>query len=167
MRSLQRLLVLLSLPCAVGADDPRSATLGVQLEGILPPSSATQAWVLPRQLQPVSTEIATGRLLLHRRGCTGCHDLDLPSYPHPRGPALDKIGRKTDATWLDLWLQDPSSYLPHSRMPRLRLGDASRARLVSWLATLGAPDSLTQATSLQEPAAGDAYRGGRLFAGLQ
>ena len=44
-------------------------------------------------------------------------------------------------------------------MPRLRLGDASRARLVSWLATLGAPDSLTQATSLQEPAAGDAYRG--------
>ena len=50
-----------------------------------------------RPPKPVSAQIAAGRLLLHRRGCTGCHDLDLPTYPHPRGPDLGSIGRKTRA----------------------------------------------------------------------
>lgn len=68
---------------------------GVRVGTVLPAPVPERR--LQRPPKPVSAQIAAGRLLLHRRGCTGCHDLDLPTYPHPRGPDLGSIGRKTRA----------------------------------------------------------------------
>ncbi|HJP32221.1 MAG TPA: multiheme c-type cytochrome [Candidatus Latescibacteria bacterium] len=166
-------LLLCALLCAlpVGADDdPLTLSRGVHLLGDHE-TGFTQPF-LPRLPEPEPVDIASGRLLLHRLGCTGCHDLDLPSYPHPRGPGLDRLGRKTHAAWLDLWLRDPTAYLPQSRMPRVQLGDAARARIVSWLADLGRldpmePSPVGDQAAGDEPPVGDAYRGGRLFEGLQ
>ena len=59
-------------------------------------------------------------------------------------------------------MRDPTGYLPNSRMPRVRLGDAARMRIVAWLSGLGRADSLSAV-----PPVGDAYRGGRLFESLQ
>ena len=68
---------------------------GVRVGTVLPAPVPERR--LQRPPKPVSAQIAAGRLLLHRRGCTGCHDLDLPTYPHPREPDLGSIGRKTRA----------------------------------------------------------------------
>ena len=146
---------------ATGEPDPRVAAWGVRLEGLRPtPTPGHISLVTPN---PATAGAAAGRLLLHRKGCTGCHDLDLPAYPHTSGPDLAGIGRKTHPGWLNLWLSDPTSYLPHSRMPRIRLGNAARARLVAWLTSLGSPDALSS-----PPLTGaDVYRGGRLFDALQ
>ena len=73
----------------------RALVRGVRVGTVLPAPVPERR--LQRPPKPVSAQIAAGRLLLHRRGCTGCHDLDLPTYPHPRGPDLGSIGRKTRA----------------------------------------------------------------------
>lgn len=162
---LTTLAILLSL-AALGAD-PHEAARDVTLTGTRPPAPSPGPPLLTPVPEPVP--VTAGRLLLHRRGCTGCHDLDLPAYPHDHGPALDHIGAKTHPAWLELWLRDPTLYLPHSRMPRVRLGDAARSRLVLWLAQLGPTDSADETAGADETQTADAdvYRGGRLFDGLR
>lgn len=149
---------------SVPGSDPLEAVRNVTLAGRRAPAAPPHTPLL--RPVPAPDSLAAGRLLLHRRGCTGCHDLDVPAYPHRRGPDLDHIGSKTHPAWLDLWLREPTRYLPESRMPRVRMGDASRSRLVTWLGQLGrvAPGSDTLDTSAVET---DVYRGGRLFEGLQ
>lgn len=151
------ILLCLVLLLPVWGQDPRSLTLGVHIDGEL----ALEPIPPAVNLTPSADPQADGRMLLHRTGCIGCHDLDLPGYPHDRGPDLDRIGAKTHASWLDLWLRDPTAYLPRSRMPRIALGDSSRRHLVAWLAGLGhesRPDSVVP---------GDPYRGAQLFEGYQ
>lgn len=154
-------LLLPALPRDAPAADAAEAdgSLGVRLEGSLTPPAA--AYRLDAPLVS-DREAAAGRLLLHRRGCTGCHDLDLPAYPHTRGPRLDGIGGRTHAGWLDLWLREPTAYLPASRMPRVALGDSARSRLVAWLSHLG-PEPPADSSSI----AGDPYRGQQLFEALR
>ena len=91
MYRLSALLLLLTLPVAA-AEPLRKLSLGVRIDGgsqalpLAPPVSQFLAAPLP-------IAVAAGRLLLHRRGCTDCHDLDVPAYPHTRGPDLDLMGR--------------------------------------------------------------------------
>jgi cytochrome c2 len=165
---LHQLLVLLlpGLPAAaIGEPDPQAAAHDVRLEGAAPAPVPPPTHLLTPVPEPAAT--VTGRLLLHRRGCTSCHDLELPAYPHVRGPDLDEIGQKTQPGWLELWLRDPVDYLPHSRMPRVLLGDAARTRLVAWLSHLGRTVPVSSPSPLPTLTDADVYRGGRLFDSLQ
>ena len=91
MYRLSALLLLLTLPVAA-AEPLRTLSLGVRIDGgsqalpLAPPVSQLLA-------APAPIAVAAGRLLLYRKGCTGCHDLDVPAYLHTRGPDLDLMGR--------------------------------------------------------------------------
>ncbi len=52
------------------------------------------------------------------------------------GPALDGIGAKFDADYLDKWLADPQSIRPGTTMPKMPMTDAERAEIVTYLSGL-------------------------------
>lgn len=106
--------------------------------------------------------LAAGRALLHRRGCTTCHGLDIPGTGVQKGKDLAGIAAKASVAWLDAWLADPFTYLPDSKMPQVQLDADERAAVVAFLAGLEADGPLPV-----PPQAGDPYRGGRLFAQQQ
>lgn len=110
-------------------------------------------------LAPPPTDSAAGRVLLHRRGCVTCHDLDVPLRGLDRGPSLRAVGLKVTATWLDQWLRDPFEYLRHSRMPRVELSPSERRDVVAWLRQ-PPPDLGLPVLPAGRP---DPYRGRRLL----
>lgn len=66
--------------------------------------------------------------------CIACHSL------HGKGgvvgPALDRVGSKFDAAYLDRWLRNPQAVKPGTAMPKLPLTDAERGALVHFLSAL-------------------------------
>ena len=74
-------------------------------------------------------------------GCVACHAMDdYKSDPNMRlkegnafGANLNKEGSKVTAPWLFDWLKNPKNYLPHSRMPSLRLTDEEAADLTAYI----------------------------------
>lgn len=63
--------------------------------------------------------------------CIACHALG--GKGGVVGPALDKVGGKYDAAYLDKWLKDPQGVKPGTAMPKLPLSDAERGDLVRFL----------------------------------
>ena len=49
------------------------------------------------------------------------------------GPALDRVGDRLQADYLERWLRDPPSVKPGTLMPRLPLTDAQVSELVAFL----------------------------------
>ncbi len=66
--------------------------------------------------------------------CTACHSLG--GKGGAVGPALDGVGSRRDAAYLDSWLKDPLIVKPGTLMPKLPLTDAERAELVGYLSQL-------------------------------
>lgn len=64
--------------------------------------------------------------------CQACHALG--GKGGVVGPALDKVGTKYDAAYLEKWLKDPQGVKPGTAMPKLPLSDAERSELVRFLA---------------------------------
>lgn len=64
--------------------------------------------------------------------CSSCHQLG--GSGGAVGPALDGVGTRRDAAWIDTWLKDPNQVKPGTTMPKLPLSDAERQELVSFLA---------------------------------
>lgn len=64
--------------------------------------------------------------------CASCHSIK--GAGGGVGPALDGVGTKYDAAWLDRWLQDPNAVKPGTTMPKLPMTEAQRAELVAFLA---------------------------------
>jgi nitric oxide reductase subunit C len=64
--------------------------------------------------------------------CQACHALG--GKGGVVGPALDKVGTKYDAAYLEKWLKDPQGVKPGTAMPKLPLSDAERGELVRFLA---------------------------------
>ena len=110
-----------------------------------------------------SAELASGQILLHRHGCTTCHQLAVPGPTATPAPRLDAIGHKLDAAWLSAWLQNPFAYAPASKMPVVVLTSDERDALIAFLLSQ-APQHQTP-TIPERPA--DPYRGGDLFKSLQ
>ncbi len=52
------------------------------------------------------------------------------------GPALDGVGSRRDAKYLNQWLRDPQSLKPGALMPKLPLSDADVEALVKYLSDL-------------------------------
>ncbi len=66
--------------------------------------------------------------------CMACHKLG--GTGGVVGPALDGVGKKYDAEYLDRWLKDPPSVKAGTTMPKLPLTDNERQELVRFLASL-------------------------------
>jgi nitric oxide reductase subunit C len=66
--------------------------------------------------------------------CVVCHALG--GQGGQTGPALDTVGARFDAAYLERWLRDPNAVRPGTRMPRLPLNDAQIRELVPFLSQL-------------------------------
>jgi mono/diheme cytochrome c family protein len=82
---------------------------------------------------PQAPRLAEGRRLIEESGCVSCHEIPGFEGTTFRGPALDSVGYKVRAGWLQGWLKDPKAYLPHSRMGNFRLADAEIVSLAALL----------------------------------
>ncbi len=82
---------------------------------------------------PDAPRLAEGRRLIIEWGCFSCHDIPGFEGLTFRGPALDSIGYKVRPGWLSVWLGDPKSYLPQSRMGKFRLSPDEIANLQGFL----------------------------------
>lgn len=63
--------------------------------------------------------------------CSSCHSIG--GAGGNVGPALDGVGSRRDAAWLDTWLKDPAAVKPGTAMPKLPMSDAERQELVTFL----------------------------------
>ncbi|UJR84154.1 c-type cytochrome [Sandaracinus amylolyticus] len=68
--------------------------------------------------------------------CTACHSLG--GRGGTVGPALDGVGDRYDAEWIDRWLHDPPAIKQGTAMPRLPLSDVQIRELTTYLSTLRA-----------------------------
>ncbi len=66
--------------------------------------------------------------------CQGCHAAN--GLGGAVGPKLDGVARRYTPEQMDAWLKDPQAIKPGTAMPNLKLPDATRAELVTWLMTL-------------------------------
>jgi mono/diheme cytochrome c family protein len=84
-----------------------------------------------RSLEPPDApRLAEGRRLIAESGCVACHEIPGFEAVGFRGPALDSLGYKLRADWLEGWLKDPKGYLANSKMGNFRLsaGEISSLR---------------------------------------
>ncbi|MDP1804579.1 MAG: c-type cytochrome, partial [Acidimicrobiales bacterium] len=66
--------------------------------------------------------------------CQSCHSVG--GVGGAVGPALDGVATRYTIEKMDTWLQDPQAVKPGTAMPNLKLPDATRAELVTWLMSL-------------------------------
>ena len=74
--------------------------------------------------------LLSGRRLLARMGCIGCHSVDRAPAGnlHQPGPSLLAIAGKTRPAWVYRWLESPRGFRPATAMPHVfaeERGDAS------------------------------------------
>ena len=89
----------------------------------------------PGETSPQAT-VATGSQapLKFSQMCVACHSVGAQGGTF--GPALDGIGSKRDAAYLDRWLQNPKAVKADSKMPTIPLSDAERQSIVEYLSAL-------------------------------
>jgi cytochrome c2 len=69
--------------------------------------------------------------------CKLCHSVAGSGGPMAKmGGALDGIGSKHDAAWLEQYLKNPKSKIPQTQMPVLKLTDEERDSVVQYLLSL-------------------------------
>ena len=72
---------------------------------------------------PEAAKLNEGRHLFTDRGCTNCHmgasgDKDM-AWVGRIGPDLRRIGEKTNIDWARHWIENPWSFRPSTKMPRV------------------------------------------------
>ena len=71
--------------------------------------------------------------------CSTCHSLAVTRAGETNliggdiGPELTKVGSKVNPDWLAGWLNDPQSYLPHSKMPRYQWSDEDLYKVTQYI----------------------------------
>lgn len=74
--------------------------------------------------------------------CVTCHALG--GSGGTVGPALDGVGSRYDAAYLEKWLRDPAQVKPGTTMPKLPLDDAQLGELVSFLSSQTSPKEIAR-----------------------
>lgn len=74
--------------------------------------------------------------------CVSCHALN--GLGGAVGPALDGVGSKFDAAYLERWLRDPPSVKAGTTMPKLPLDDTQIGELVTFLSSQKAQQEAAQ-----------------------
>ncbi|MFZ5438824.1 MAG: c-type cytochrome [Myxococcota bacterium] len=93
----------------------------------------------PAQAAPVLT---ASRPQVFSQICITCHALQ--GAGGTVGPALDGVGSKYDAAYLERWLKDPPSVKPDTKMPKLPLDEAQLSELVTFLSSQKAQKEAAQ-----------------------
>ena len=107
---------------------------------------------------PDAPLLSGGRFLLNRYGCVTCHELPIEIPAVPYAPRHDTLGNKVGRKWLEQWLEDPTAYLPRSRMPKIEMTEHERDAIVEFLLSLR-KDTLFQPIVGK----GDAENGRKIF----
>lgn len=84
----------------------------------------------PAQTAPA---VAANRPAVFSQICVTCHALQ--GAGGTVGPALDGVGSKYDAAYLERWLKDPLAVKADSKMPKLPLDETQVAELVTFLSS--------------------------------
>ena len=103
---------------------------GMDLNGF--PAAPTLNAVAAPSGAPVA--VATNRPQVFNQLCVACHRLG--GQGGVVGPALDGVGARLDAAYLDRWLHDPQGVKPGTAMPRLPLSEPQIRELVAFLSQL-------------------------------
>ncbi len=85
-----------------------------------------------------------GKTLVEKRGCAACHVFEQGATARPSNgsperdyaPNLWNVGDKANRDWLYLWVKNPKSMWPETKMPTLRLSDQEAADVSTYLMTL-------------------------------
>jgi mono/diheme cytochrome c family protein len=85
---------------------------------------------------PGNGDAEAGKKLVEEIGCLGCHQIN--GIGNAFAPDLSRVASKVQADWLFAWVKNPQEYLPHTKMPNLRLSDEQAAHITAYLMTLGA-----------------------------
>ncbi len=67
---------------------------------------------------PKAASLNTGRLLVEKYGCYGCHKIKGWEDLRKVGPDLTKIVSKTNEEWIFRWIKEPRGFRP-TRMPQI------------------------------------------------
>jgi nitric oxide reductase subunit C len=85
----------------------------------------------PAQVAP--TAVAARRPAVFSQICVTCHALG--GLGGTVGPALDGVGTRFEAAYLEKWLRDPAAVKPGTTMPKLPLDDVQVSELVTFLSS--------------------------------
>ncbi|HEY3381026.1 MAG TPA: c-type cytochrome [Vicinamibacterales bacterium] len=114
---------------------------------------------------PDAPMLQTGRRLIAESGCVSCHEIPGFESTTFSGPALDSLAYKVRPGWLQGWLRDPKSYLPHSKMGNFRLTATEVTGLQALL--LSQRDTLPADSTAIDWKKGDTAKGKALFGELR
>jgi mono/diheme cytochrome c family protein len=82
---------------------------------------------------PEASLLSSGRALMTRAGCYGCHKVAGHERWRSEAPALDGLSLKTHPEWLRAWIRSPRSLRPATWMPDFHLDDAEIDALTAFL----------------------------------
>lgn len=68
---------------------------------------------------PKADKLNEGRRLAQKYGCFGCHKITGYEKRWKVGPDLHHVGSKLDAEWMAKWIEDPTSFKPSTKMPKV------------------------------------------------
>jgi cytochrome c2 len=117
---------------------------------------------------PKAASLNTGRFLVERYGCYGCHKIKGWEDLRKVGPDLSKVLTKTSEEWIYRWIKEPKGFRP-TRMPQIwdvrqdetdeqkRRNDVEANAVVAYLGEKSARDPYPA------PPAGDLAEGRRTF----
>jgi len=80
---------------------------------------------------------AAGAPEVYEKKCKLCHSVKGEGGKQAaKGGALDGVGAKRDAAWLQKYLADPKSQMPDAKMPKMKLSDDEMKALVDYMLSL-------------------------------
>jgi mono/diheme cytochrome c family protein len=108
---------------------------------------------------PEASLLSSGRALMNRVGCLGCHKIAGWDDWRSKAPDLGGLADETHVEWLRAWLKQPRSLRPNTWMPDFHLSDDEIEALVSFLWVQPGTEPLPAG----DPPAGDSDAGKKVF----
>ncbi|MGH7371699.1 MAG: c-type cytochrome, partial [Candidatus Methylomirabilales bacterium] len=88
----------------------------------------------------LGSTLAKGLAMFETLGCHGCHPAEGFQESAKVGPELTRIANKVEPVWLVQWIQNPQSYLRHTRMPNFGLSKEQATAIAAYLVAKSEPD---------------------------
>ena len=80
---------------------------------------------------------AAGAPEVYDKKCKLCHSIKGEGGKQAeKGGALDGVGAKRDAAWLEKYIADPKATMPDAKMPKMKLSGDEMKALVDYMLSL-------------------------------